>query len=461
MIEPTTILDVIEDQLGIELCEANLPQLTRLRREDLRTLGEVLYEHSDSEYLQLPSFVPPAICVVGHWNGPINRALGGTGFGSHQILPHPSVRMLGSLYHALLYFPRVALWDGLEYFLDYFRDAVWWQRENGPTEEYRSAVLELLTFYARTRELSRKGDLVVIPRTIWGDIRTCGGSKYPGSFFSVAFSEPSARLLLLRRLSQRNGIVARAEQVAGVSIASLEKAYMKLGPESFIPEIDSIEPKLRRQMIAAHRVFVSVEAEIDDLMRVNAHFGYVPAFDTSSMQQVFESATQAVGDSLVEHGGSAHHSVFESVTRVLGALRPADFVAVRESGAFGRFRDTLEAIAAESSSLSDAPIDQEETVRRRLQAAQEEVEKEIAASRFLNSVATSAMTVGIGALCGSGFAGLIDPEWHRDPTRHAVVGGAAAVIGAVVSYLRKTSERRDCERLTMIYGVLREACGQD
>lgn len=160
------MLDVIEEQLG-DLSKSRMPDLEKLADADLQKLANSLHDFTESKYIRLsPSENPDIPSFAVHPGAKLTKLLGGVGWGAGQTIESLPSDLSGALCLALMMYPRLAVRDGLEYFLDFYR------LKAPRRDEFRPTILNLLSFYALAKDAIRGDRLVIVARSIWEKTRT-------------------------------------------------------------------------------------------------------------------------------------------------------------------------------------------------------------------------------------------------------------------------------------------------
>ncbi len=367
MVAETTILNVIEETLGQRLSGEGRPSLERLNDQDLKRLGRALYEFSEAEWLDLPTFDGGQPCFAIHPNSHLTYSLGGTGWGAGLQIPFSPEHMTGTAMLALTYLPRVAVNDGIQYFLDYY-DYTW-----DPTPKRRDTILNILQFYGSCGDLIRNGELVIVPRSIWLDIRTTD----------------------LSRVSSISDLIAQ----------SLDRSDTKR---------DSLEE-------------YRVATDIKDLVAFCSASGYGPLLDTSLRQVAFDALCQHFAWGGEKPRGASPIQRSHVMLPAFSKLKVTDFIQARKDQSFAEFRQAIDEIGRLAGQASD-PYDLKELIIQHLEKGKARVQQSMSNSAALSGALKEARDVGIGVVGGYAVAGAVNPGWADDPWKLLTVGGTSGLL---------------------------------
>ena len=452
---PTSLLDVVEECLGDDLQSTSPATFAKLSDSDFRNLAEKLYDHSNSEYVRYPQYEDDTVCVTPHWDSELNYSFGGAGQGMREAHANDPLAIRGRVYSALLYYDVVVFWDGLEMALDHVR-MEWWLNW---TSEDRARVLELLSLYAALRPLEKRGALAILPRGLWGDLRVRGGSQYSGELFEAALDDPIARRELLLQLAQRCS----------------ERTWLQLGladvPDTWSPgaknlrldllgELGFSESELSRDgdsLLRADVVLGRTETLLDDLVRAQVHFGYMPLLDTPALEIVYSTALEVAGRSFPDGKADVLLEGAEAVLPSLGCIDPIQLLSLRDSPLAGRFREQLRSLCLAATQYTGRPLAGRQAIEELLRKAANEARSEVAASSLLRQAFTEAAKIEVGMLSARFLGTLLDNAAPMGLQTAVAVEGAKAAGSLILGFLIALPAWRKSGRLALAYSSMLEA----
>lgn len=407
----TSIVDVIEEFSGVDLIPSNLHIFEKFSNDDFSKLALSIYQHTSSEYLRIPTFEEGQICCVFHPESSYTKDLGGVGRGPRERITKDKNDLKGMLLLTLLYYPKVAVHDGLEYFLDffYYRCA---------TNEHRQIVLNLLGFYAEVRELIKNYSLIIIPRTIWG--------KFRGSNSNFKFND-----LILDELSQTAFIKKHPLRD--------DREIIKMFSNDFLEIINEDE---RISRIVSFLIFYDRTKYLNELLLFCSSFNYNPIIETKESQLIFKVLINKIQYTLNNDiSGSVQLINKDLYIPLLNKLSIKDFLDIHRADSFVLFRETIEKIDRKASSLIHSPIDLKEMMNLELNKSKEKIVNEISSSNFLSSSFDEFFKAGVGVIAGSNIASHIKPEWGDDPWKLALIGGISGMASVSSSLIKYASNQ--------------------
>ena len=141
-----------------------------------------------------------------------------------------------------------------------------------------------------------------------------------------------------------------------------ERTWLQLGladvPDTWSPgaknlrldllgELGFSESELSRDgdsLLRADVVLGRTETLLDDLVRAQVHFGYMPLLDTPALEIVYSTALEVAGRSFPDGKADVLLEGAEAVLPSLGCIDPIQLLSLRDSPLAGRFREQLGAL---------------------------------------------------------------------------------------------------------------------
>lgn len=428
----TTIVDIIEETLGSALSSESGPELEKLNDLDLKRLGRALWEFSDAEWMDVPRFESGDPCFCVHQDSELTKRLGGVGIGGGQIISIGAGDMVGNALVALTYFPRIAVNDGIQYFLDYY-DYTW-----DPTPQRRDIILNILRYYGHCRELIRSGELIVVPRGPWLRVReqpyhnTRAEKRIVALLVRAGFSSPSITVGQLQRMVK--GRLAEsdvAHELCFPAGLTADDREMLLG---------GVASKAIRY-IGEHFAFCS-------------DTGYSPVIETPILQMAFTSLSKCDAANDTAGRGAVFVERAKVLVPLLSHLPMAEFIAARRSESFEEFRRTIDLIGQETAAL-EGPLDITDVIRTRLEEARSRVAKTVSASAILRSAVSEGRTIAVGVIGGL-LAGAVNPAWGEDPWKLLLTGGVGGVVGVASTTASRLRARAKTGSVSRMFAQLCE-----
>ena len=399
----TTIADIVEEQLATELAPSSIPGFAALSDDDLRRLAVAVREHSQAEYTRPPSVEEGEICCLLHQNSELTQSLGGAARRFGVTIDQSPAEMMGSLFLGLMYFPRIAVADGLGYFLDY-----WTHRLTPLQQRHRQTVLNLLEFYCHVRPLIAGQHLVVIPSSIWTGTHIARANLHA--------ERGSAQPTIAQEVAQqiKEGPYWETLRASG-------------------PYWDQVRDATTRDDVwkfsVAHTLSFEVN-EVEELLLISTLTGYTPVLERPVQHAIMEAFTQLGGVAAPSTRSARWIQQQSALVPVLSHLSPADFLAVRSSSGFTVFRETVEGIGREIPKWNDSPREMKEMIRTKLNDAKTRLDREVAESSVLRRAFVAFRELTLGAVVTNAALGAIDPSWFSDPWKVAItaLGGGGGKL---------------------------------
>jgi hypothetical protein len=309
--------------------------------------------------------------------------------------------MVGAAVLAFTYLPRLAVNDGIQYYLDYYPR---------PTPSAHNAVLTILNFYAICREVIRRGELVIVPRRFWTDARF----------------DPE---------------VAQASD--DVAMRSVESRLEHLSAFDWPIPRGSLEDMAPPGKKAGHYAWVGLR-QTREILSFCSRTGYSPLLDTPPRQLSFDALIERVPEGVRPRAIPAfeHADILVPMVRNIPLNELLD---ARASKGFEEFRNCVSDIGRLSADIS-APLELREAIADRLQAGKKLIEAEFATSAIIRKTFKDVVKLGIGAVTGSSVAGSINPSWAADPWKLVLLGSVAAVADLGMS-IPQMVKRKHVSRL--------------
>ncbi|GAA5514942.1 hypothetical protein Dcar01_03706 [Deinococcus carri] len=372
-----TFADLIEDHTGIALAPASMHFFDKMNNDDLGRLGNYVHERSSELLLDETSNSSAHDYFVFPRNGSTTPLLGGARRGSQSSRSPEYKTISANLFSVLLYYPRVAVYDGIEYYLDYFRLGYMSNRTYHLKPWYKQNVVNILKFYCDSRELIRSGALLVIPR---------GMQDYRKDLVNLPF-------------------------------------------------IDHIYPTIRERLeyYDEDRSLYSINDVIWDtndlwyLMSLCGRFNLNPVLDTRYYQIMFESLSKSLELEINAQGGIR----LQEARLILPWLQRIDgrsFYELYSSTQFDSFRSSMRTIINETSRLNYPELELKTIVDEYLADIVYNMQNSNK-SRQKDKIWGAWQDIVIGAVGGT-LVGLANPSWS-DPTGK-VLGGAVIGAGAKI-----------------------------
>jgi hypothetical protein len=421
----TSIADVVEEQLGIDLSPQAIPSFEKLSFSDLNGLRRALREHSGSPYLRLPSVEGTEICCVFHQNSPLTHTLGGAARRFGVAVDHSPEEMLGSLFLGLTYFPRIAVADGLQYFLDYFEYPEFFPNY---IHKYKATVVNLLSFYSHVRGLIRNQDLVILPSSIWTEVHTAVAEAPPSrevfDQLMVEIKKPKYLPALRQAYEQEWGIEPAEALGEGL-----------LGSLTFYSKLRALQELLT----------------ICDVAR------YTPVIEGVAHQLLFDVLVTLPEKPWGASARGAYQLVEQSVlVPLLGRVPVADFMAIRNGDAFHHFRSMIESIGEKANNLAGSPLDLKEMIAYELRQGKRAIDRETGVSGTLKEMIADFREIAIGSILGPA-AVSVNPEWRDDPWKLILTAIATSGISFIHRFVSQAKSRSSDEVVSRIYSKLIQA----
>jgi len=408
----TNVVDIVEDTLGFELSPKHARKISGLSDDILTALARALRAHAESEYIRPPTLEADDVCLIAHEDGDLNRRLGGSGRRFGLTLGSSPDQLTGNLFLSLMYLPRIAIRDGLMYYLDNW---LYGPPSSKGRELYLPAVHDLLKFYSRVRPLITNQTLVLLPASLWNEVH--GGARSN----SAAGGSESEQQWLNERAAFRQSVRS------GVFLDELEKAY---------PPVDYRTAKDWERIVLHGGL-----DEVRELLLFAAAAEYSPVLETVNQQAAFSFL--ALNDFTMPKPEITRRIEQHAVAvPILARLSPEDFLAARDATAFAMFRKSIEDIAKEARSVA-SPVEFKRMVELILGDARAQVDEDISKSRTLRQCFTNVREVAIGAVFTNVAIAAVDPTWLDKPWRVAITTVAAAGAKVFNSYLSSESRAGD------------------
>jgi hypothetical protein len=422
----TSTVEVIEEVLGENLAASDrlFAQLEKLSENDLKRLSWELYGHSEAMYLLPPHADQGEVVCLHHPQGQMTRSLGGVGWGPGQMLTATAEELMGALYFSLAYYPRVAIKDGLEYHLDFCR------LDLELVEQARRAIIEMLKFYAYARELIRQNQFIIIPRTVWSDIRTQGSA-----------------------VSARQGLKVLEEIVPGLSQTTLVveheyTTYLRDNPRHLADVAESYAGIPARQVPARACADLLGGTELGrlyDLVIASELCGFSPILDTALLQLVFDEVRRLGYLTLPTPARALDFESAAIMLPRLGRLGVREFLRARDTDAFSEFRQTLDEIGVSARGIRERPVDLRAMVDEKLKAAEERVQRRIRSTGSPVTAEFAGLSVA-GGVAGA-LLGMTIPEF--------ATAGIFTASNVLARYLAMRKKKKDLQSVRNIFVKMR------
>ncbi|WP_010587958.1 hypothetical protein [Schlesneria paludicola] len=412
----TTNFDVLEDSLGFPLLPENRDRIAEITFDDIKRMAEMIHDHVHADYFAMPIFEDS----VGVCNpmGTLGRSLGGYSQREGTLIDGTSRSIVGNIYFSLLTNDRLALPDGLQYVLDYYR------LSNVPPHHHdilMNTVRKVLTSYADLGPLFHSRHLIIVPEDIYGHYYTFANDD---SRWDEHFYERLAQSSLFQDAAQRIKYTPERQE-------EHEREYPELDQEGYC------------RLLGARSVSSSSEAMgLRGALALASSEGYRPI--------VHGILEQAIMDALIKsrfqnaNEVSAGIAITDSSVLLphLGNLPPMEFAALKASGEAKHVARCIVGIEERAAQMIDRPIEMREMIEYELTRAAKAIDKTVKSSHVLSEFRKEVTKVGIGFMTFSAASVAIRPELLNDPLK-VLVSGLAGGVGAFAgSMLQKQQDGR-------------------
>ncbi len=402
----TGLVDIIEEELGVDLATSSAETFQQLDKPKLLSLSNAIEEATSAPWFELPADSESGIPFAPHRRSGITATLGGIGGEYGMQLPFSANEMSGSAILALTYLPRVAVSEGIQYLLDKFRF------QNTP-EDAKANIIELLVFYGRCRELIRSGEIVLIPRHQWlkHEVK---------KDHDIEFDDEKIELLT-KQLGSADGTTVSEGADSNKRILLRGKAN-------------------------------DVKWKIIQLSWLAEQTGYLPLLSDRYEELAF--------DAMIEASASRSAARIDRARVLLPSAQNipvSDFLSAREADCFVEFRRAVDDISRlDPQNLG--PISTREVVAERLQQGREDVEESIKKSATLARNLDTVKTCAINTVSGSIVMGMINPDWASNPWKLLIPGLTAGVMNETFNYgierVKNQDTKHDKKKVAAMFAVL-------